>query len=150
MVGDDELSKKQVQAGKKAAKTRRERHRHRRQVQAGHKASRTRYASELNYIEALSESENVAKDRIFHHEGLPDLMAITDGGKLIFCEIKPEKGSEERKMLNESQSRAIRMLLKQSFVEKVLLVRYVKDKGLFFYDKAIRLTDKNIGRYSSK
>jgi len=144
------LSKKQVQAGKKAAKTRRERQKHRKQVQAGHKAHRTRFASELNYIEALCEGEKLAKDHTFHHEGLPDLMAINNNGKLVFCEIKPAKGAESRKLLNENQSRAIKILLKQPFVEKVLLVRYAKEKGLFFYDEAVRLTDENIGRYSIK
>jgi hypothetical protein len=80
---------------------------------------------------------------------LPDLMAITDWGKLIFCEIKPRKGAKKRKTLNKSQSRAIRLLLKQSFVEEVLLVRYTKDKkGLFLYDEAIGLTDRNIRSHS--
>lgn len=115
----------------------------------GKKASEeTRKPSEYNYIRRLVKLLNIDKSCIFHHEGIPDLMVITNEGNLRFYEIKPKKGRLDRKMLNQRQVETIKRLLKHERVEEVDLVRYEKRKGKIIYDAPIKLTMSNIKQYS--
>lgn len=89
---NDLIKKKQSQAGKKAARTRKERERHEQQVERGLKADKTRQSSEFLYVNELAKVKKIDASNIFHHEGLPDLVAVAPSGKLIFCEMKPKNG----------------------------------------------------------
>lgn len=152
MVGNtrDNLAKKvHSLAGKKAVATRKERERHEIQVGRGHKARRTVYSSELAYIDELAKTKGLDKSDIFHHQGLPDLIAIAPSRKLIFCEIKPMKGPKKRTMLSPQQLETIRRLLKKrEYVEEVTLVRYTISRRTPIYGKPIQLTPQNIKEFT--
>ena len=118
----------------------------------GRKAGVTITESELDYIDVLLKNREFSRNQIFHHLGLPDLMAITNEGKVKFYEIKPEKGGEKRTKLNPNQVYAIKEALKNERVQEIDLVRYAKlRKGKqtkYVYASPIRLTVSNIGKYS--
>jgi hypothetical protein len=134
---------------KKAVRKRQKNVQHRKSQEAGKKAWReTIRPSEYAYIEELVKKQEAEKSQVFHHEGFPDLMTITSDGKMRFFEVKPKKGSFERKMLNPRQAKTIGGLLKLDFVE-VNLVKYEKQGKHFVYDEPIRLTRSNIREYST-
>lgn len=135
-------------AGRKSWDTRLENIRHADYKRRGHKASdETRKPSEYNYIREIAKTLSLKRNCIFHHEGIPDIMVITKG-KMRFYEIKPKKGALVRKMLNRSQIRTIRELLKHDYIEEVNLVRYEKKGKQIVYDKPIKLTKRNLKEYS--
>ena len=140
--------KKQSLAGKKSWDTRRENERHENQVSFGLKASKTRYKSEINYMEVLAGKYGLDNGSVFHHEGLPDLVAIAPTGKLIFCEIKPKHGSQKRTKLNPQQYQAIATFLKQNYVAEIALVRCSIKSGKPLYEDPIKLTQANLLDYS--
>ncbi len=134
---------------KKAWRTRRKVTEHLEYQNRGRKAwKETIRPSEYGYVKELVRSQQIKKDCIFHHEGIPDLMVITDEGKLKFYEIKPKKGSLERKMLNPKQVETIKNLLKNKHVEEVSLVRYEKKEKQIIYDPPLELTGSNIKQHS--
>jgi hypothetical protein len=134
---------------KKAWETRKKKNEHVKSQEAGIKAQeKTRKPVEYGYIDELSNVTKISKNRIFHHEGIPDIMLITKEGKLRFYEIKPKKGAIDRKLLNPRQLETIKKLLKNDRVEEVSLVKYEKQKGKPIYDPPIKLTRSNIRKYS--
>lgn len=134
---------------KKAWRTRRENIERRRSREAGLLAQeKTRKPVEYGYIDELAKTMRIEKNRIFHHEGIPDIMLITKEGKLRFYEIKPRRGSEKRKKLNPRQVETVKRLLKNERVEGVSLVRYEKKGEQITYHTPIRLTKSNIFEYS--
>lgn len=136
---------------KKAWDTIRKKKKHVRSQQAGRKAWQdTIIPSEYGYIDELAKTQRIRKKNIFHHDGIPDLMIITENGKMRFIEIKPKKGAMERKMLNPKQVETIKELLKHDYVEEVNLVKYEKQEGKIVYDPPIKLTKSNLKEYSYK
>ena len=137
------------EAGKKSWETRRERARHTKRQDSGKKAwTDSIRPSEKNYIDVLSKKFGVSKKRIFHHEGVPDIFVITEEGKLKFYEIKPSKGGVKRTLLNPTQTKTIRELLKNDLVEEVNIVRYSGKGKDIVYDKPIKLTLSTLKKHS--
>lgn len=138
--------------GIKAARTRAQNERHNEMRRRGKKAGGTVTESELRYIDKLIKTEELSRNQIFHHVGLPDLMVITDDGKVRFYEIKPKKGGVKRTMLNPNQADAIMEALKNERVEEISLVRYTKlgkgKRAEYVYDSPTRLTKSNINKYA--
>jgi len=134
---------------RKAVETKKKRIKRAKSQEAGQKAwKETIRPSEYGYINELVRTQKIRRNRIFHHEGIPDLMVISENGKLRFYEIKPKKGSLKRQMLNPKQKETIKELLKHKHIEEVNLVRYEKKGRQTIYDPPIRLTKSNISRYS--
>lgn len=134
---------------KKAWRTRRKKNEHAQSQEAGLKAwKETIRPSEHGYIDELVKTQGIKRNCIFHHEGIPDLMVITEGGKLRFYEIKPKKGPQKRRMLNPKQTRTIKTLLEHERVKEVSLVRFEKKGGKPVYDPPIRLSRSNIEQHS--
>jgi hypothetical protein len=141
------LENKQISAGKKSWDTRRHNERKKDYQQRGKKATQTCRFSEYSYIDELVKMGKFERAQLFHHDGLPDLVAITTKRKLVFFEIKPKKGGRKRTTLNDNQFRTISELLKQDYVEKVNLVRYTNERNKIVYDEPISLTKENIREY---
>ena len=134
---------------KKAWQTRRKKEKHIKSQEAGKKAwEKTIRPSEYDYIKELIKSGKTIRNHAFHHEGIPDLMVITEEGKLQFYEIKPKKGSLQKRMLNPRQVETISRLLKNEHVEEVNLVRYHMQNKRPVYDPPIKLTKSNLKEYS--
>jgi len=134
---------------KKAWRTRRGNIKRTKSQKAGLKAQeKTRKPVEYGYIDELAKIKKTKKSNIFHHEGLPDIMVITEEGKLRFYEIKPRIGSKKRKRLNPRQVETIKRLLSNAQVEEVHLVRYEKRGEQITYNASIRLTKSNILEYA--
>lgn len=147
--GFEKIMTKRSQTAKKAWRTRRENIQHAKSREAGLKAQeRTRKPVEYGYIDELAKVKKTEENRIFHHEGIPDIMLITKEGKLRFYEIKPKKGSEKKRRLNPRQVETIKRLLVNEQVEEVSLVKYAREGGQIIYDTPIRLTESNILEYS--
>ena len=139
-------SKELSKIAENAVRTRKSNELRRKSQEAGKKAWReTIRPSEYEYIEELIRRRETERGQVFHHEGFPDLMAITNDGRMRFFEIKPKKGSLARQLLNPRQVKTIRALLKLDFVE-ANLVKYEKQGEHFVYDKPIKLTTSNIAR----
>jgi hypothetical protein len=62
----------------------------------------------------------------------------------------PSKGSSESRLLNPRQTKTIRDLLKNDFVEEVNIVRYEKQGKKIIYASPIKLTFSNLKDYSLK
>jgi hypothetical protein len=78
----------------RAVETRKRNIKHARGREAGLKAwKETLEPIEYGYIAELARMLKLSKNRIFHHEGLPDIMAVANEGKLRFYELKPKRGS---------------------------------------------------------
>jgi hypothetical protein len=137
---------------KRAAVSKKENLQHQKNQKRGEDAwSKTIRPSERRYIPVISRKQGINGNRIFHHDGLPDLMAITVTGDLRFYEIKPKKGGKTATKLNPKQANTIRKLLKNPWVEEVNLVRYEKKgKKHFTYEEPIRITLSNIRQFSLK
>lgn len=134
---------------RKAVETRRKEIEHAKSQEAGRKAwKETIRPSEYGYIDELVKTKKINRNYIFHHEGIPDLMVITNQGKLRFYEMKPKRGSLKRQMLNPAQVETIKKLLKNEQVEEISLVRYEKQGKEITYDPPIKLTEANIKQYS--
>jgi hypothetical protein len=135
--------------GIKAAKTRQKKHDE--MKRRGKKAGMTVDESELGYIDELKKTKKLGRNgKAFHHKGLPDLMVITENGKMKFYEIKPKTGSLKRTKLNSNQAEAIKELLKHDYVEEVNLVRYTKlGPHKYRYDSPLKITQSNIDEFTA-
>ncbi len=110
--------------------------------------AKTILPTELVYIKEIADKEKAGVDEVFHHEGIPDIMRITKSGKLQFYEIKPLKGSADKRLLNLNQKETIRRLLLNKMVKSVTMVYYEKKDGKIIYPAQMRLTLENIDQYS--
>ena len=138
--------------GKKAAKTRQKNELHDEMKRRGQRAGITVDESELGYIDELKKTKKLGRnEKAFHHKGLPDLMIITENGKMKFYEIKLKTGSSKRTKLNSNQAEAIKELLKHDYVNEVNLVRYTKlGPNKYRYDSPLKITQINIDRFSDR
>lgn len=138
-----------TKAGRKSWDTRRKNTGKKRSQDAGKKAwKETIRPTEYGYIDELVKTHKAKQNEVFHHEGLPDLMVITESGKLRFYEIKPSKAPAERRLLNPNQNRTIRNLLRNKMVEEVNIVWYVKGGKKPVYTRIEKITPSNIDDYS--
>lgn len=125
---------------------------HQEMKRRGKKAGKTVTESELGYIEELIKTQELSRDQVFHHTGLPDLMVITNDGKLRFYEIKPRNAAKKRKLLNPNQADSIKEALRNERVQEISLVKYTKlgkgRRARYIYDAPIKLTKVNINKYT--
>jgi hypothetical protein len=140
------------EAGRKSWDTIRNNAKAKRSHNAGKKAEKTITDSERYYIDELIKTQKLSRTQIFHHLGLPDLMVVTNNGKVKFYEIKPKKAGSKRTLLNINQAKAIREGLKNDRVEEIGLVKYTKlgkgKQAKYVYDAPIKLTSSNLDKYT--
>lgn len=101
--------------------------------------------SEKRYIPELARRLGVSEDRVFHHYGMPDLMVICRNGRIAFYEVKPARGSPEKRLLNNYQRETVERLLKLGF--EVYVVNYQKHGKDYHYEEQIRLYANNLKEY---
>jgi len=132
-------------AARKTVRARKEREKSEKHSLWAKKAIVTINESEKRCMRELARRFGVSEEQVFHHHGIPDLMVICRDGKIAFFEVKPAKGSPERRLLNNYQKEAVERLLKLGL--EVYIVNYQKRGKYYDYEEPIRLYADNLKKY---